>query len=265
MEINPLREETKTEIVFCREWNRHRLHMSFWTPTTANASTTTLTHFPSNFDCCPIHCWSHVDNEPSLSFFCDGLKCCWHNVILTLSSECQRGEKFKQAQTNDRSNRDPLQGGQLMSPRLVSKSRYSRHRIDDNPPDKNRQATPQRRQQPHHTLQTDTDTANITSTPQAHLHLQHRHISTSFKWHALYKGILGQLYRASFSPITHSGTEGKSELCVQREPTERVIIAIVIEKREIWQEWKKEKERKWDEKREERERKEEGDSCENNH
>ena len=29
----------------------------------------------------------------------------------------------------------------------------------------------------------------------------------------------------------HSGPQGKSEPCVQREPTERVIIVIVIENR----------------------------------
>ena len=41
-------------------------------------------------------------------------KCCWHHV--TLSSECQRGEKFRQAR---RSNHDPLVGSQMVSPRLL--------------------------------------------------------------------------------------------------------------------------------------------------
>ena len=70
-----------------------------------------------------IHCCSHVDNEPSLSLFFsgDGLKLCCHNVISAQCSKCQRGENyFKQAHTNGRSNHDPLQGNQMMSPRLTT-------------------------------------------------------------------------------------------------------------------------------------------------
>ena len=45
------------------------------------------------------------------------------NAFCVISAQCserKRGEKFKQARTNGRSNRDPLKGGQMMSPRLTT-------------------------------------------------------------------------------------------------------------------------------------------------
>ena len=71
--------------------NRHRREILFFT-----------THnIPFQLRLCSerfmIHCWSHVDDEPSFLFFsCDGLKCCSHNVILTQCSECQRCENLFQ-------------------------------------------------------------------------------------------------------------------------------------------------------------------------
>ena len=72
-------------------------------------------------------------------------------------------------------------------------SRYSRQHVADNPPDNNRQATPQRRQQPQRQTQTQTQ---IQPTPQhtrEHLHLQRRYRSTSFKLREVLGGTPRQL------------------------------------------------------------------------
>ena len=58
------------------------------------------------------------------------------------------------------------------------------------------------------------------------------------KWHEACTGTSGQLFLASCEYVrptrtgpwpTHSGDQGMSEPCVQREPTGRAIIVIVIE------------------------------------
>ena len=54
---------------------------------------------------------------PCLCLLYNGPTCYKHNVISTPSSECQSGEKFKQAR---RSNHDLLKGSQMMSPRLTT-------------------------------------------------------------------------------------------------------------------------------------------------
>ena len=51
-----------------------------------------------------------MDNEPSLSL----------RFLVCESSECQRGENFKQARTNGRSNHGFVEGSQMMSPRLTT-------------------------------------------------------------------------------------------------------------------------------------------------
>ena len=50
--------------------------------------------------------------------------------------------------------------------------------------------------------------------------------------------------------LTHSGTRGKSELSVQREPTGRVLIVMVIENRKREGTRDRERKRKRDEQRE---------------
>ena len=103
----------------------------------------------------------------------------------------------------------------------------SKQRIDDNPPDNKRQATPQRRHQPHHSTDRDRDRHNrhhtthtstpqhTTSTPQAHLHLQRRYRSTSFKWHEVWAGTPRQLISARSGQFARA-----SQSCVYREPRE---------------------------------------------
>ena len=74
------------------------LHLKFWER---------QCHGRSHHDF-TANCFSHVDDAPLCLCFFDDLKCCRHNVISTLSSECQGDVKFKQARTNDRRNHDPL-------------------------------------------------------------------------------------------------------------------------------------------------------------
>ena len=58
-------------------------------------------------------------------------------------------------------------------------SRNSRQSIDDYPPDNSRQATPQRRQQPHHTTpETDTDTDTTDTTTHTSTQVQVHNAST---------------------------------------------------------------------------------------
>ena len=153
-------------------------------------------------------------------------------MITTPSSECQRGEKFQQPRTNDRGDHDPLNGSQMMSPRLLWMSKYNRQRIDDNPPDNSRQTTQQRRQQPHHPHSTDRQRRIQTQTqPTRQAHRKHISISSASTGPLLSSGTKSEqvqldklfLHGASNSLVnerakaTHSGTQGNSELREQRE------------------------------------------------
>ena len=110
-------------------------------------------------------------------------------VISAQRSECQRGEKFKQAR---KSNYDPLKGSQMMSPRLTT----IHHSTTD--------------MQQHHTKD-----IIPSSTDAGPLHP---------KWHEACTGTPGLSFcmiRASRQPAngtrpTHFGTQGKSGPCTKR-------------------------------------------------
>ena len=150
----------------------------------------------------------------------DSLKCCRHNVIASLSPECQCGEKFKQARTNGRSNHD------------VSTS-------DDNLPPNNRYATTTpRKQQLHtpynHTLHHLSHTTTWQTVLQRHISTRVKNLSISSEgssplcaeWHAFKVYLNSCIERDSRQKTkgprpTNSDTKGTSETEMRCEREER--------------------------------------------
>ena len=159
---------------------------------------------------------------------------------------------FKQARTNDRSNHDPLIGSHM--------TRYSRQRIDDNPPDNNRQATPQHRNDdnnhttpPERQIQTQTQTQPTRQSPspaQARVH---------------FFQVAGGLSRYTWTTYfctdraTRQSTWGTRAVSTEREPTEQVIMVIVNWKRKRESTRDREKEREREKRKEKEEKKKKGE------
>ena len=144
-----------------------------------------------------------MDNEPFLSvlvFFAMVSSAVDTVVISTLSSECHRSEKCKQARTNGRSSHDPLEGNEMVSPRSGLNVKV----IDIQTNSTTTQQQPQTTT--HHT--TPPAYHNMANSAPATKFDDSKNLSISsegtsplyFKWYAFHAGTPRQLYRASFSP-----------------------------------------------------------------
>ena len=135
--------------------------------------------------------------------------------------------KKEQTRTNGRSNYDLVKGSQMMSPRLTTVDHSTTNMQQHKTSDRHHNSTSTtHRTAPHHTKH-----IILYSTAAGPIHS---------KWHEACTGIPGQMCLAWCERVrptrngprpTHSGTHGKSGLCVQREPAGRAIIVIVLENR----------------------------------
>ena len=206
----------KSEIFLSWVIDQTSLLFFFFSHATVNTSTSPLTHFPSNFD--GVLCmWT-----TSIPHLCDDvffLK--WSETVLT---QCDfyavlHMSSWWEIQRHDH---DPLQGIQMMSPRLTTiqsstADMQQNHTISDNHNN--------HKQPPTHTHSPHLTTPHYT-TPQP-LHLQRRYKPILFQvTHVLRR--YTWTVRASFS------SRNKTD-----HITERLIAVIVIEKRNRDEMWKR--------------------------
>ena len=122
-------------------------------------------------------------------------------------------------------------------------STCSRQRFDDNPPDNNRQSTPQRRQQPHHATpdtdtDIDTDTDTDTTDTTAHTSTSPFPAQVQVHFFQVARG-LSRCTKTTYF-CTERGTRQLTDRprpthsleYTEREPTEQVMTVFVIQKRE---------------------------------